>query len=123
MSRFGYTLSALKRRSETTGAPQTDLAAALVVAVFVLWLFVATAVSIMAWAALHVALGVFPAFEEALYFSTVTMTTVGYGDLVVARNWRLLAGIQAVNGSFLFGWSTALVFSLVEATYRMRQSR
>lgn len=116
----GYSISALKRRYATHGHPKSNLTAALVVAMFTLWLCIVTIIGILEWVILLLTLGVFPTFEETLYFSTVTMTTVGYGDVVVGKAWRVLAGFQAINGSFLFGWSTALVFSVVEATYRVR---
>ena len=58
--------------------------------------------------------GRFADFESALYLSSVTYTTLGYGDIVLTDSWRLLCGIQAMNGILLFGWSTALLFFLVQ---------
>jgi voltage-gated potassium channel Kch len=52
--------------------------------------------------------------EEAIYFSVVTFTTVGYGDVVVDRHWRLMAGIEALNGILLMGWSTAVLISVAQ---------
>ena len=52
--------------------------------------------------------------EEAVYFSLVTFTTLGYGDIAIASHWRLLAGIEALNGIVLLGWSTALSFAVVQ---------
>ena len=51
--------------------------------------------------------------EEAVYFSTVTFTSLGYGDVVIENSWRLLSGIQAMVGLLVFGWSTALLFAVV----------
>ncbi len=53
-------------------------------------------------------------FEEAVYFSFVTFTTLGYGDVTISGEWRLLSGVQAMNGIILFGWSTALLFAVVQ---------
>ena len=53
-------------------------------------------------------------YESALYFSSITYTTLGYGDIVLTDGWRLMCGIQAMNGTLLFGWSTALLFFLVQ---------
>jgi len=58
-------------------------------------------------------------FEEAVYFSIVTFTTLGYGDITLVPQWRLLSGIEAVNGILLAGWSTALLFSVVQRSWRM----
>jgi len=59
-------------------------------------------------------------FEESLYFSLVTMATLGYGDVVLDKSWRILSAIQGANGSFLFGWSTALTFYAVQRIFEQR---
>ena len=53
-------------------------------------------------------------FEQAMYYSLVTFTTLGYGDMTLPERIRLLSGIEAMNGIFLFGWSTALFFSVFQ---------
>ena len=53
-------------------------------------------------------------FEEAVYFSFVTFTTLGYGDITFDGVWRILSGIEALNGVLLIGWSTALLFVVVQ---------
>jgi hypothetical protein len=61
------------------------------------------------WAALFVFLGIFPTIEEAIYFSMISFATVGYGDVVVDKNWRILAGFISVNGLLAFGIFTAVL--------------
>lgn len=56
--------------------------------------------------------------ETALYFSTVSFSTVGYGDVVLDPSWRLLGAMQAASGMILFGWSTAFIFEVLAITYR-----
>lgn len=57
-------------------------------------------------------------FEKAVYFSVVTFTTVGYGDITLTEHdWRLLSGIEALDGIFLVGWSTALLFMVVQRSW------
>lgn len=53
-------------------------------------------------------------FYEALYFSIVTFTTLGYGDITLNNNWRLLSGFEAINGIMLIGWTTAMMYSLIQ---------
>lgn len=53
-------------------------------------------------------------FEQATYFATVTFASLGYGDIVIEGPWRLLSAVQAMNGLLVFGWSTALLFAVVE---------
>lgn len=69
------------------------------------------------YAALYAALGEFHDLETALYFSTTSFTTLGYGDVVISHSRRLLGAIEGANGFILIGWSTAF---LVSATSRMR---
>ena len=52
-------------------------------------------------------------FEEATYFSFVTFTSLGYGDITLSSKWRLLSGIEALNGILLAGFSTALLFGVL----------
>lgn len=53
-------------------------------------------------------------WEEAMYFSTVTYTTLGYGDITLSPVWRIMSGFEAMNGILMFGWSTAMFFSVVQ---------
>jgi len=58
-------------------------------------------------------------FEKATYFSVVTFTTLGYGDItLVDHDWRLLSGIEALIGVVLIGWTTALLFLIVQRSWR-----
>lgn len=74
-------------------------------------------IEIWLYAVLYVALGALHTFEESLYFSTVTFVTLGYGDVVLGKAWRLLSAIEAANGVILVAWSTAF---LVAVTARLR---
>lgn len=73
----------------------------------VLGLLCVLSVEVWLWAAFYLVVGVTHNFETALYFSTITFSTVGYGDVVPAHEWRLLAAMEGVNGFLLIGWSTA----------------
>jgi hypothetical protein len=62
--------------------------------------------------------------EEAVYFSFVTFTTLGYGDITLAGEWRIMSGIEALNGILLAGWSTAMLFAVVQRMWQdMNQTR
>ena len=69
------------------------------------------------WAVLYYFLEEIPTFEAALYFSTSSFTTVGFGDITLSEEWRLLSSLESVNGMILFGWSTAFIFAYVRRTY------
>jgi hypothetical protein len=57
--------------------------------------------------------GCLPDAESAFYFSGVTYTTVGYGDLVLPKPWRILAPIEALTGLLMCALSGGLFFAVV----------
>jgi len=77
-------------------------------------LFALHSVEIWLWAGLYRGLGLFGDFEPALYFSTSTYVTIGYGDVVLPRGSRILGSIEGASGIILIGWSTAFFFSIVD---------
>jgi hypothetical protein len=87
--------------------------AALIVFV-VLGLVVIHTVEIWLYAVVFLVVGALPDFETALYFSTTSFTTLGYGDVVLQRHWRLFGAIEGANGLLLIGWSTAFMLSVIQ---------
>ncbi len=81
------------------------------------WLLISLSLIIWVWAFSLIHLGVFSEWEESLYFSLVAFTTLGFGDVVLPQNWRLLSGFIAADGFVLFGLNTAV---LLEAMMRLR---
>ena len=83
--------------------------------------FALHAVEIIIWALAYrvmVPITELASFEESVYFSFVTFTTLGYGDISLSEAYRLLSGIEALNGIILVGWSTAMIFSVVQHIWR-----
>ena len=74
------------------------------------------------WAVVYMALGEIKGLEPAFYFSMVTFTTLGYGDIVLDENWRLLASFQAATGIIMFGWTTAILIAVVQHSYFGRKA-
>ena len=64
--------------------------------------------SVWLWAGAFHLLRIFADFEEAMYFTLVTFTTLGYGDVLMPEEWRILGGLAAANGLLSFGLMTAL---------------
>jgi hypothetical protein len=83
----------------------------------VMGLMVMYAIEVWLYAGAYLVIGALPDLESALYFSTVSFTTIGYGDVVLGERWRLVGAIEGANGLLLFGWSTAFLFSVIS---RMR---
>lgn len=70
-------------------------------------------VEIWAYAAAFLQLGAFSHFEEALYYSTVTYASIGYGDVLMPHNSRIFGAIEGAVGIIMLGWSTAYLVSLL----------
>ena len=61
--------------------------------------------------------GELPTLEAAFYFSAVTFTTLGYGDITLSSDWRILSGLQAIDGILLIGWTTAFLFAVLQRAW------
>jgi voltage-gated potassium channel len=65
------------------------------------------------WAGFLVWLGALQSYNDAFYFSLVTFATLGYGDIVLAPDYRIFGALGATCGSLMLGWSTALIFAAI----------
>jgi hypothetical protein len=59
-------------------------------------------------------------FISYVYFSTTTYTTVGYGDTYPMGPFRMIAGVEAINGLILIGWSVTLTYFAMERLWGYR---
>ena len=75
------------------------------------------------WATFYCTSELFQDFETSLYFSLVSYTAIGYGDVVLPQNWRLLGAIQGVSGVLLCGLSTAFIFAVMNAMFKARMQQ
>ncbi|MEL6472462.1 MAG: ion channel [Pseudomonadota bacterium] len=105
------------RRSQSVGPLQSVRAKAGATLAVVLGLFAVHTVQIWMYAVLYLMLGEFQTLEAALYFSTSTFTTVGFGDVYLDEPWRMLAAIESANGFLLIGWSTAFLISVTSTIH------
>ena len=83
----------------------------------ILVMFVVSLLEVVVWAVTYMSLNAVQSFEEALYFSMVTFTTLGYGDVTLDAGWRLLSAFEAANGIIMFGWTTAIVIAVVQRVH------
>jgi len=91
------------------------------VRIMVLLLF-AGMLQMAVWAFLYRMLGQFEDFEEALYFSGVTFTSLGYGDLTLPRRLRILSAMEAADGLMMFGVISAVfMHALTHSIGRVRE--
>jgi hypothetical protein len=76
------------------------------------WTILSHLLQILTWGAAYAAFGAIRDVTDAFYFSAVTYTTTGYGDLVLPEAWRAVGGIEALTGILMFGLSTGLFFGV-----------
>jgi hypothetical protein len=74
-------------------------------------------VEVGVWGTFYAWQGAMPDLQTGLYFSAVTYTTTGYGDLVLPGEWRLIGGIEALTGILMCGWSTGFFFAVVSRMF------
>ena len=89
----------------------------LVMCVSALGILLQMAIGVWAWALTMMALGIFETSETSVYFALVAFTTLGFGDILLPIEWRLLGGMAAINGLLNIGFVTAM---LVESLRQVR---
>lgn len=110
-------LNILRRHGRKFPIQESVLHQGLAILFVLLSLFIIHGVEIWFYAVVFLVLGALKDFDTALYFSTSTFSSLGYGDVVLLPRWRILGAIEAPNGLILIAWSTAFLLSLMN---RMR---
>ena len=111
----------LEWRLKRFGSAKGHFDRAVLVWLMTLWMFFAIYIEASLWALVYLfipEITALPDWQTALYFSMVTFTTLGYGDIVLSGEWRTLAAVQAANGVIMFGWTTALIFYFIQKIYK-----
>ena len=106
----------LTRLRRVLESPSAIRRVGLLVRLF-LWIVLLHLTQVGLWAVVFWRARELPTLETAVYFSLVTYTTIGFGDVVLGPSWRVLAGIEGLTGMLLVGWSTAFVFAVVNRMY------
>jgi len=77
------------------------------------WVLLMHLLEISLWAFIYYWSQSLPDMDTAFYFSAVTYTTTGYGDVVLPQPWRMVGAVEALTGILMCGWSTAFFFAVV----------
>ena len=85
------------------------------------WIVLLHLIEITTWALFYARTDAVADLQSALYFSAVTYTTTGYGDIVLPEEWRLIGAIEALTGILMCGWSTGFFFAVVTRSLRSRR--
>ena len=87
-------------------------------AVSMLAMLIANAVQIALWGGLFVWLGEFEEFYPAIYHSAVNFTSLGYGDVVMKQEWKLLGPLEASNGVLMMSMTAAALTAILQSIIR-----
>jgi hypothetical protein len=102
----------LRARAHALHGHESPIRQGMAIMLTVMGLVLIHSAEVWSYAGAFLAVGALDDFETALYFSTASFTTIGYGDVVLAHRWRLMGAIEGANGLLMFGWSTAFLISI-----------
>ena len=98
--------------------PSLRLIAVMIATVSVL--MAAHVLEVFVWSLTYSIVDAAPAGTDLVYFAFVNYATLGYGDVTPVEDWRLLGPITAMNGALMFGWSTAVIYDVLQKTMSIR---
>jgi hypothetical protein len=111
-------ITALRRIKHLPAAPGRRFPSATVLLIGVAgWTILLHLLQIAVWAFFYAWKDAMPDLHAAFYFSAVTYTTTGYGDLILPEQWRLVGGVEALTGILMCGLSTGFFFAVFAKTF------
>jgi hypothetical protein len=87
------------------------------------WIVFLHVLEIGVWAFFYSVSQAMPDLHSSFYFSAVTYTTTGYGDLTLPKDYRFVGGVEALTGVLMCGWSTGFFFAIVSRSFDMGQEK
>lgn len=87
-----------------------------VLSLSLIWTLGMMTIAVWVWAFALYLLRIFVEFEASVYFALVAFTTLGFGDILLPIEWRLLGGMAAANGLLMFGLLTAILVEILRET-------
>ncbi|WP_298848070.1 ion channel [uncultured Ruegeria sp.] len=88
------------------------------IAIALVFIIAIHTIQVWIWAIVWVLLEVLPDWNSAIYFSLVTFTTLGYGDIVLGEGLRIFGSFASVTGLLAFGLSTAYLVALMTRVFQ-----
>jgi hypothetical protein len=83
-------------------------------------------IEVFLWAILYLQLPAqagLKGFQEAFYFSMITFTTIGYGDITLNEHWQILGGVEGMVGITVFGITTATLFAVIQWSWKLSHGK
>jgi len=87
------------------------------------WMVLLHLLEVSVWAVFYLWKGGMTDLQSSLYFSAITYTTTGYGDLVLKEDWKIVSGVEALTGILMCGWSTGFFMAIVSRLYEGGDAR
>jgi hypothetical protein len=106
------------QRSSRSAHRAGILEAMVPLVVTMLAMMVANLLQVALWGGLFVLLGEFEQLYPAVYHSAVNFTSLGYGDVVMRQEWKLLGPLEAANGVLMMSMTAAVLTAIVQHTVR-----
>lgn len=108
------------RQSVNARAPRGFLAGIRPLLIVMVLMMLGNLVQIALWAILFIWLGEFVELYEAIYHSAVNFASLGYGDIVMSKNWKLLGPLEAVNGVLMLGMTAAALMAILQQLIKVQ---
>lgn len=108
-----YCLPFLQRLAKLTAGYRAEIRSLFLLCAGVAIVLASHTIAIWFWAAVFHYASLFSNFAESFYFTTITYTTLGYGDIILEPSVRVFASFAAIAGLLTFGISTAVLVGLL----------
>jgi hypothetical protein len=90
----------------------------VVIGAVMFMLLVGNLMQVAIWAWLFVLIGEFTSYGDAFYHSAVNFASLGYGDIVMSEEHRLLGALEALNGVLMVGISAATLMAFFQDAFK-----
>lgn len=103
----------LRRAGRALARPPTTLQIGAIMMLVLFFVVVAHTIQVLVWSAVWIHYGAAEDWNQAVYFSLVTYTTVGYGDYTLGPDLRVFGTFAGVAGVLGFGISSAFLIAVM----------
>jgi hypothetical protein len=110
------------RQSIVAAKPRKYFSGLRPLLVSMLVMMVGNFVQIILWGTLFLWLGEFNEIYDAVYHSAVNFSSLGYGDIVMTKNWKLLGPLEAVNGVLMLGMTAAALMVILQHLIKIQRN-
>jgi len=107
--------------SSNSAAPRKIIASVWPLVVAMLVMLAGNFIQITFWGILFICLGEFKELYEAVYHSAVNFSSLGYGDVVMSKNRKLLGPLEAINGVIMLGLTSAALVVMLQQLIRTQR--